>query len=114
MQVCQRSRTILPKKRLLGDLAGLYVVLQHAQNHSEDAALVSLHEEGKGILVPMLTGFHELSVVLLGLRRDDALERYLQMVCQLHEILVPKTWSYLPLLDRGFLKHVLRGLLFMN
>ena len=92
----------MQQKSLLGDLAGLFVVLQHAQNYIEDAALVSLHEEGKGILVPMLTGFHELSVVLLGLRRDDARERYLQRVCQLHEILVPKTWSYLPLLDRAF------------
>src|SRR2546421_4751736 len=76
------------QKSILGDLAGLFVVLQHAQNHSEDAALVSLHEEGKGILVPLLTGFYELSVVLLGLRRDDARERYLQRVCQLHQILV--------------------------
>ena len=49
-------------------------LLQHAQNHSEDEALVSLHEAGKGILVPLLTGLHELSVILLGLRRDDAWE----------------------------------------
>ncbi len=84
-------------------------LLQHAQNHSEDEVLVSLHEEGKGILVPLLTGLHELSVILLGLRRDDAWEGYLQGVCQLHEILVPQTRSYLPLFD-----HVLRGLFFVN
>ena len=72
---------------------------------------MSLHEEGKGILVPKLTGFHELSFVLLGLRRDSAREGYFQDVCQLHEILVPNIRSYLPLLDRGLLKHVLRGLL---
>jgi hypothetical protein len=78
------------QKRLLGDLTGLFVVLQHAQGQIEDAALMSLHEEGKGIPVPLLTGFHELSVILLGLRRDDAWEGYPQAVCQLHEILVPK------------------------
>ena len=102
------------QESLLGDLAGLFVVLQHAQNHSEDAALVSLPEDGKGMLVPMLTGFHKLSVVLHGGLRNDAGERYLQRVCQLHEILVPNTWSCLPLLDRGFLKQVLRGLFFLN
>src|SRR5438874_6009543 len=102
------------QESLLGDLAGLFVVLQHAQNHSEDAALVSLPEDGKGMLVPMLTGFHKLSVVLHGGLRNDAGERYLQRVCQLHVILVPHTWSCLPLLDRGFLKQVLRGLFFLN
>src|SRR5579859_323629 len=32
------------QKSLLGDLASFIVVLQHAQNHIEDAALMSLHE----------------------------------------------------------------------
>ena len=50
---------------------------------------MSLHEDGKGLLVTMLTGFHELSVVLLGGLRDDVWEGYLQSVCQMHEILFP-------------------------
>jgi len=41
----------MQQKSLLGDLAGLFVVLQHAQNYIEDAVLVSLHEEGKGIFL---------------------------------------------------------------
>ena len=61
-------------KRLLGDLARLVVILQHVQTHIEDAALVSLHEEGKGILVPLLTRFHKVRVILLGLPGDDAWE----------------------------------------
>jgi hypothetical protein len=43
-------------------------------NQIEDAALMSLYEEGKGMLVPLSTGFHELRVVLFGLRRDDTRE----------------------------------------
>src|ERR1700694_5147216 len=82
------------EKSLLGDLVRLFVVLQHAQNHIEDAALMSLHEEGKSILVPTLAGSHELSVVLLGGLRDDAWERYSQGVRQLHQSLVPTDLSF--------------------
>jgi len=68
--------------------------MQHAQHHSEDAALMSLHEEGKGILVPTLAGSHELSVVLLGRLRDDAWKSYFQGVRQLHQSLVPTDLSF--------------------
>jgi hypothetical protein len=63
--------------------------LQHAQNQIENAALVSLHEEGEGILVALSTGFHELSVILLAGLRDNAWESPLRAVCHVHEILVP-------------------------
>lgn len=46
------------QKHLLGDLASLFVVLQRAQTHIEDRALMSLHEGTKGILISLLTGFH--------------------------------------------------------
>jgi len=62
------------QKSLLADFTGLFVVLQHAQTQIEDAALMSLYEEGKGILIPMSIGFHKLRVVLLGGRRRDARE----------------------------------------
>src|SRR5581483_3076276 len=80
-------------KRLLGSLTGVLVVLHHAQTQIENAALMPPHEEGEGILVSLLTGFHELCVVLLGLRRDDTWQGYLQGMCYLHQILVPKTCS---------------------
>ncbi len=68
-KACLAAETWQPlprcQERLLGTLAGIIVVLQHAQGQIEDAALMSLDEERKGNLVPVLVGFHELRVVLL-------------------------------------------------
>ena len=65
-------------KNLLGGLTGVFVILQHTPTQIEDAALVPLHEDGKGFLVPLLTGLHELHVVLLSLPGNDAWESSLQ------------------------------------
>jgi hypothetical protein len=45
--------------------------LAAAQGQIEDAALMSLDEERKGILVPPLAGLYKLCVVLLDLQADD-------------------------------------------
>jgi hypothetical protein len=52
--------------------------LQHAQGQIEDAALISLDKERKGILVPMLAGWYKLRVVLLGLQGVNTWESSLQ------------------------------------
>jgi hypothetical protein len=67
------SRQPLPRhqERLLGALAGIIVVLQHAQGQIEDVALMPLDEERTGILVPSLAGLYKLRVVLLDLQGDD-------------------------------------------
>ena len=67
------------QKRLLSDFAGLIVVLHQAQAEIEDATLMSLHEQSKGILVPLLTGFHELLLILLGGSSDDIWENTLSV-----------------------------------
>jgi hypothetical protein len=74
------TRQLLPRRqeRLLSALAGIIVVLQHAQGQIEDAALISLDKERKGILVPMLAGWYKLRVVLLGLQGVNTWESSLQ------------------------------------
>jgi hypothetical protein len=67
------------QKDFLGDLTGVFVVLQQAPTQIEDAALVPLHEDGKGVLVPLLTGLHELHIVLLSLPGNDTWESHLQV-----------------------------------
>jgi hypothetical protein len=41
----------------------VFLVLQHAPSQIEDAALVSFHEEGKGILVSHLLAYYPSSVI---------------------------------------------------
>jgi hypothetical protein len=53
------------RERFLGTRTGILLVLQQTHAQIEDAALVSSHEERKGILVSLLTGFHQLCFVLL-------------------------------------------------
>jgi hypothetical protein len=66
------TRQPLPRshERFLGTRTGILLVLQQTHAQIEDAALVSSHEERKGILVSLLTGFHQLCFVLLSLRTD--------------------------------------------
>src|SRR5579859_3706730 len=68
------------QKSLLTDLACLFVILQHTVAQIEDAALVPLHEEREGILLPLLTGFHELCVIAPAWRRDNAWKSFFHTV----------------------------------
>lgn len=66
------------QKSLLSDFTGFIVVLHQTQTEIEDATLMPLHEDGKGILIPLLTGFHQLILILFGGISDDFWENTLQ------------------------------------